>query len=170
MRVDGPLRPAGAWRWLLAIGVGVPLLLGVVLASGAAVSWLTGTGYQAPDQLTVGRVDDFQFASPKFFEDERLWIVRVEAGEVIALYDRGLGSDCTVQWRPRHEFMGRTGWFVDACSGSEYDLVGRCFSEACRGALLDRFAVAVNDGIAIVELKDILPRVPADAAATPLSP
>ena len=156
------------WPW--RIGLSVPLLLGVVLALGAAVSWLTGSGYRAPETLEVGRVDDFAINAPKYFEEERIWIVRLESSEILALSDHGLGSGCPVPWRPRHEFMGQEGWFVDACSGAAYDLIGRCFSQECRGALLGRFAVETTGGEVNVRLKEVVPPVPADLKAEPLNP
>jgi len=157
-------------RWLFAIGLGVPLLLGAVLASGAAVSWLTGSDYRAPEHLVAGRIGEFEVDSPKYFEDERIWIVRLTSGEILALSDHGLGSGCPVPWRPRHEFTGKQGWFVDACSGTAYDLFGRCFSQECRGALLGRFAVDMTGDEVIVRLRDVVSPVSADPQAKPVNP
>jgi hypothetical protein len=150
--------------------LGVPLVLGVVLASGAALSWLTSTDYRAPEKLDVGRADDFAVSAPKYFEEERIWIVRLQSGEILALSDHGLGSGCPIPWRPRHEFIGREGWFVDACTGAAYDLVGRCFSRECQGALLGRFAVDMTGSEVTVRLREVVPPAPANPQAKPVSP
>jgi hypothetical protein len=149
------------WPW--RIGLGVPLLLGLVLSLGALISWL-GDGYEPPEELNAGRVDEFAVGAPKLFEDEDIWLVRAPEGlspvlsrnEFAALYDRGAESGCPLQWRQEFEFMGRRGWFVDACTGSAYDLTGRCASQVCQGALLDRFFVRIQDGSVIVELDRVV--------------
>jgi len=147
------LRPG--WRWLLAIGLGVPLLLGLALTLGALVSWLSD-GYERSDTLEAGRVSEFTVGAPKLYEEEDIWLVRTSEAEFAALYDRGVESGCPLQWRREFEFMYRRGWFVDACTGSAYDLTGRCASQVCNGALLDRFAVQIQDGNVIVELDQVL--------------
>lgn len=161
------LRPG--WRRLLAFGLGVPLLLGLVLALGAVISSLSG-GYEPPDTLNASRADDYPVGAPKLFEDDDVWLVRLPQDDFVALYDRGLESGCPLQWRRDFEFMDRRGWFVDACNGAAYDLTGRCFSDICRGALLDRFAVNVERGNVIVDLRLPERDVPADANPTPVNP
>jgi nitrite reductase/ring-hydroxylating ferredoxin subunit len=161
------LRPG--WRWLLAIGLGVPLLLGLVLAVGVLISLLSN-GYEPSDTLGAGRVSAFTVGAPRLFEEEDIWVVRMSEGEFAALYDRGLESGCPLQWRREFEFMSRRGWFVDACTGSAYDLTGRCFSDPCRSALLDRFAVTVESDNVTVELRRSERALPADANATPVNP
>lgn len=153
MRVESEPEPAWYQRlrdlpWPWRIGLGMPLLLGVVLASGAAVSWLTGSEYRPPEQLVAGRIDEFELNAPKLFEDERIWVVRLDQ-EFIALYDRGTASGCTVPWRPELEFMGRKGWFRDACDGSLFDVSGKCLDGPCQ-ADLARFAVRTSDGGEVV--------------------
>ncbi|MGH2668392.1 MAG: hypothetical protein ACRDH5_04605 [bacterium] len=161
---------APGWRWLLAIGVGVPLLLGLVLASAVAISWLTGSEYERPLDLEAGRAGDYAIAAPKLFEEDDVWVVRLLEGDFLALYDRGLESGCPLQWRSEFGFMDRTGWFVDACTGSAYDLTGRCFSEACRGRPLDRFSATLDGDNVVVDLRVLHRDLPADAAADPVNP
>jgi nitrite reductase/ring-hydroxylating ferredoxin subunit len=146
------------WPW--RFGLGVPLLLGLILAFAVAIAWLTGSGYEPPAELEAGPAADFAIGEPKLFEEDDVWVVRLPEGEFVALYDRGVESGCPLQWRREFEFMSRRGWFVDACTGSAYDLTGRCASEACNDAVLDRFAVQIEDGNVIVELDQVL-RVPA---------
>jgi len=157
------------WRSLLAAGFGVPLLLGIVLATGAAVSWLSG-GYERPDTLDAGRADGFAAQTPQLFEEDDVWLVRLDGENFLALYDYGIESGCPLQWRREFEFMDRTGWFVDACTGTAYDLTGRCFSPPCRGALLDRFSVAVGGGNVAVDLRDLIRDAAQDPDAQPVNP
>jgi hypothetical protein len=158
------------WRWLLAIGVGVPLLLGLVLASAVAISWLTGSEYEPPKQLEAGLAGEYEIGAPRLVEEDDVWVVRSSEGEFIALYDRGLESGCPLQWRPEFEFMGSAGWFVDACSGSAYDLNGRCFSDACRGRLLSRYSLRLDGGRVVIDLRALRRDLPADPNALPVSP
>jgi nitrite reductase/ring-hydroxylating ferredoxin subunit len=142
------------WPW--RVGLGVPLLLGLTLALGALISWLSN-GYEPPETLDAGRVDQFAVGTPKLFEEEDIWLVRTSGGEFVALYDRGVESGCPLQWRQDFEFMARRGWFVDACTGSAYDQTGRCASQVCQGAMLDRFPVRIQDGNVIVALEQVVP-------------
>jgi hypothetical protein len=159
------------WRRLWAIGLGVPLVLGLILASGAAISWLTGSEYERPAEIDAGPVDATQVASPRYFEDDRVWLVRLEAGEFLALYDRAIESaGCPLQWQNDHRFLDRTGWFIDACTGSPYDLTGRCFSEACRGRALGRFSVSTDGGNVVVDLRVLDRDLLADPSADPVNP
>ena len=160
------LRPG---RWLWRMGLGLPILLGLVLALGILVSRFTGSGYEPPEQLTAGRVDEFAVAAPKYFETERFWLVKLESGEILALYDRDTESNCTVPWRPELELLGGKGWFRDACHASIYDLNGRCFSGPClRG--LDRFRVQITDGQVIVKFRELVLGPPLDPNAQPVNP
>ena len=156
-----------SWPW--RIGLGVPLLAGVVLSVGALISLASG-GYEHPKTLDAGPADQFTLGAPKLFDEENVWVVWLAQSEFAALYDRGLESKCPLQWRREFEFMGRAGWFEDTCNGYVYDLAGRCFSDACRGALLDRFNVAVNGGSVEVDLRALQSPAPVDPKATPVTP
>jgi hypothetical protein len=157
------------WRWLVAIAA-VPLLLGIILALGVGISWLTGSEYEPPDELEGGSSAAYKVGLPKLFEEEDVWVVPLPGGDFLALYDRGTESACPLQWSPRHRFQDATGWFVDACTGSVYDLTGRCFSEGCRGDALSRFAVAVSSGSVVVDLRELDRSPPPDASAGPVNP
>lgn len=163
------IRRLGDLPWPWRIGLGVPLLAGAAIALGAGVSLLSG-GYERPDTLEAGRVEEYAVGAPRLFEDDDVWVVRLAEGEFLALYDRGLESGCPLQWRLEFEFMGRTGWFVDACNGVAYDLVGGCFSEPCRGESLDRFNVSIASDNVIIELRELVAGPALDPQATPVSP
>ena len=155
------------WPW--RIGLGVPLLAGAAIALGAVVSLLSG-GYERPDTLEAGRVEEYAVGAPRLFEEDDVWVVRLAEGEFLALYDRALESGCPLQWRREFEFRERTGWFVDACNGAAYDLRGRCYSDICLGASLDRFAVTIGDGNVTVALRELTRGEPFDPGAEPVSP
>ena len=160
-------RRLATWPW--RIGLGVPLLAGAVLAIGALIS-LTSGGYEPPKTLDAGPVDQFTIGAPKLFEDEDIWVVPLRLTEYVALYDRGLESKCPLQWRREFKFMGGTGWFEDTCNGYVYDLAGRCFSDACRGAQLDRFNVDVSGGSVVVDLRALQSPAAPNPQAPPLNP
>jgi len=161
---------ASRFPWPWRIGLGVPILLGLILASAVVISWLTGSEYKPPEQLEVGAAGDYETAAPKLFEEEDVWVVQLPGGEFLALYDRGLERGCPLQWRREFDFMDRSGWFVDACTGSAYDVTGRCFSDACRGRPLDRFSATIDGGNVIVDLRVLHRDLPADANAAPVNP
>lgn len=151
-------RPWNALRWLWAMGLGLPLLLGLVLLIGIAISFLTPRR-DTSELIQVGPFDRFQVASPVLFEEEGIWIVRRENDEILALYDRDPVSSCRVFWRPSFEFMGRAGWFQDSCLGSIYDVEGHCVEGPCRRGL-DRFDVFRQAASVIVNLADLEPGPP----------
>jgi hypothetical protein len=157
------LEAAARLPWPWRVGLGVPLLLGLVLTLGALISWLSD-GYEPPETLNAGRVDTFTVGMPRLYEEEDIWVVRLSEREFVALYDRGVESGCPLQWRPEFEFMSHRGWFVDTCTGLAYDLTGRCVPEVCQTATLDRFRINTQGGSVIVELEPVI-RNPASRPA-----
>jgi len=148
-------RPGRRMRWLWGIGVGFPLLMGLVIALIVLMAWITG-GYEPPVEWDAGSLEDFEPGLPAFVETsgaDRFWVVRLESGEVLALGDRDPESRCSVSWRPEYEFMGEKGWFRDACRGSTYDITGQCSAGPCvRG--MGRLDVRVEEGRVIVALRE----------------
>ena len=169
-RASAVIRRTASLPWPWRFGIGVPLLLGLMLASAVGISWLTGSGYQPSATLEAGRVDEYAIAAPKLFEDDDIWVVRLSDGEFLALYDRGLERGCPLQWRREFSVMDRAGWFVDACTGAAYDLTGRCFSDACRGRSLDRFSTSLDGDNVVVDLRVVERELPVDASAAPVNP
>ena len=140
-------------RWVWAMGLGVPILLGLVLVGLALMAVYTDPGYRAPKEINAGSLAAFPASAPKFYEDQRFWLVKLPSGEAIALYDRDPISGCTVPWNPNLEFMGRKGWFHDACSPSLYDLQGACFDGPCEIGL-NRLRTEIVDGEIVVYLRE----------------
>lgn len=163
------LRPGQKLRWLWGVGLGLPIMLGGVLVVGILISLFTGNHYKPPERLDVGLETNYVVNAPKYFETERIWIVRLDETNFEALYDRDPHSNCTVPWTPGLEFMGKRGWFHDACQGSLYDLLGRCYNGPCEVGL-ERFPAVVENGRVFAKLQE-LSRGPArDLSATPLNP
>ena len=156
------------WRWLNSMGLAIPLIAGLVLTLLIALL-LVSNRYQAPEEVSAGPVTDYEVGAPIFFEDERFWIVKMPGNEIIALYDRDPVTGCTVPWDPNHRFMGVTGWFRDACSGSTYDYSGACFDGQC-GIGLNRLNVRIEGGEVFVDPRDGVSGALRDDTAEPLSP
>jgi hypothetical protein len=113
--------------------------------------------------LTLGMLAEFSVDSPQYFDEAHVWVVRLEAGEVLAL---DAESPCPIEWQPGYEFLGRTGWFVGC--GIVRDLTGRCFSKVCDLQGLARFPTEVKGGVLTVDLGKTLP--PWDLNAEPANP
>jgi hypothetical protein len=158
------------WRWLMSMGIAVPLIAGVVLLILAAITFIS-PNYHATRERDVGVESDFTVGQPKFYEHDRFWVVRLAPGEVIALYDRDPISGCTVPWNKNLEVLGVKGWFRDACSDSTYDLGGNCFYGPCLIGM-NRLPVATDatNGHLIVDLKDGGHGALRDDNAVPVSP
>lgn len=73
----------------------------------------------------------------------RLWIVKLDSGEVLALSARDPHPHgCNVAWRPDLETAGHTGWFRELCLGSTYSLNGvKALGPSPRG--MDRYETRV---------------------------
>jgi len=139
------------WRWLNRFGLAVPLIIGAFLAVLVAITAISPR-YQSPQTVNAGPMGDYDVAAPVFFEEERFWLVQPTAGEFIALYDRDPITGCTVPFDKNREFLGRTGWFRDACSESSYDLTGACFGGACIIGM-NRLDLEIVDGEITVDTR-----------------
>jgi hypothetical protein len=158
-----------AWRRLSALGVAIPLLMGVVLVALVLMSF-TRDAYTPPELVTAGTVNQYEPGEPKLFEDEKIWMVRLPGNDVmLALYGADPVSRCLATWDPSYTFRGITGWFRDTCRGSSYDLEGRCFEGPCEAGL-SRFKVTLQQADVIVSLTDLGPGPPRDDNAEPLAP
>lgn len=160
--------PARGIRWLWAMGLGVPIILGLALIVIVVVS-LVSPRYKPPEMISVGDITRFDLGSPVYFEEQRFWLVRLPSESVIALYSIDPESSCPVTWRPDLEFMGARGWFRDPCHGSTYDLEGKCLSGPCiRG--MDRVGVLMQRSEVLVKVREVSNGPPVDFYATPLTP
>lgn len=118
------------WRWLLSMGLAVPLIAGVALALLAVGTWVSPR-FIATRSVDIGPAADYAVGQPVYHESDRFWVVKLPSQEVIALYDRDPLTGCTVPWDAKYSLLGVTGWFRDACSRSVYDLQGACFAGPC---------------------------------------
>jgi Rieske Fe-S protein len=113
-----------------------------LLVVASVVAWPSAPSRDAARWAPVASLDDLRVNEPVHVKAHGLWLVKLESGELLALYERDPHLGCSVPWRPDFEFMGKKGWFRNPCHGETYDLLGRCFSGPCvRG--LDRFPVRV---------------------------
>ncbi|HVP05959.1 MAG TPA: hypothetical protein VMT90_09815 [Dehalococcoidia bacterium] len=127
----GRINPAlRGWRWLLSVGLGVPLIAGAALVLLVIITWVSPR-YEATRSVNIGPASTYAVGQPVYHESDRFWVVKVPSGEVLALYDRDPITGCTVPWDPNYVFLGVKGWFRDACSRSVYDMQGACFDGPC---------------------------------------
>ncbi len=138
------------------------------LAVLLAVLWPRG---EPSPIVAAGQVDDFALGSVTHFEKWHFFLVRLEDGSFLALYDRASGHlDDPIEWRPDFEFNGVRGWFRSPMHAETYDIVGElAFGPASRS--MDRFPVAVVNGEVQVN-KDVRlcapgPTLPGDGCVIP---
>jgi hypothetical protein len=144
---------ARGWRWLFTMGLGVPLIGGLVVVLLIVITWVSPR-YEATRTVNVGPASDYAVGSPVYHESDRFWVVKLPSGEMLALYDRDPVTGCTVPWDPEYVFLGVAGWFRDACSRSVYDMQGACFDGPCVIGL-NRLAIATEtNGDLIVNMQD----------------
>jgi hypothetical protein len=157
------------WRWLMAMGIGVPLIAGLAIILLAAITYLS-PNYHATRQTDVGQPSNYAIGAPVYYETQRFWVVKITEGQIIALYDRDPISGCTVPWNKDLQVLGAKGWFRDACSDSTYDLSGSCFFGPCQIGL-NRLAVSTAaNGDIIVDMTDGGRGALRDDAARPIVP
>ncbi len=130
------------WRWLMAMGIGVPLIAGLALILLAAITWVS-PHYHASQQTDVGPQSSLAIDAPVFYSVQGFWVVKIAENSVIALYNRDPVSGCSLEWRSDFVALGQRGWFHDACSESVYDLSGSCFAGPCQIGL-NRLAVSTG--------------------------
>jgi Rieske Fe-S protein len=126
------------------------LLLGIVALSGVvlATAWPRGVHVDQIEHthwVRLASVDGLEVDHPVRNIEQRLWLVKLRDGSVIALSQKSTHLGCTVPWREEFVFDGVRGWFRDPCSGTTYDLNGfRVFGPAPRG--LDQYPVRIVNG------------------------
>ena len=123
------------------------VLLGAFAVGGVALAsaWPEHASKMPNTWVDVGRAADLKVDTPQPVPGDHLWLVKLQTGEILALYRADPRLGCTVPWRPDFEFRGITGWFRNPCHSETYDLTGTCFSGPCiRG--LDRFPVQIANG------------------------
>ena len=128
----------------------VLILLGIFAVGGVmlATAWPTGGNVDQSTHgtwVSVAKADDLQVDEPLRSIEHKLWLVKLDTGEILALWTRDPRLGCTVPWRPDFKFKGITGWFRNPCHSQTYDLTGTCFDGPCiRG--LDRFETRIVNG------------------------
>jgi nitrite reductase/ring-hydroxylating ferredoxin subunit len=151
MSVDSDHLPilTRGWRRLSALGLAIPLTIGLALVVLVAMT-LVSDGYKAPQVLDAGAVEDYDIGVPHEFEHDDFWLVRTAPQEFVAIYDRDPVSGCALVWGPGYQALGRTGWFRDACTTSTYDLTGACFDGPC-GIGLNTYDIKIENGRVTVD-------------------
>jgi hypothetical protein len=157
------------WRWLMAMGIGVPLIAGLAIMSLAVITYVS-PNYHATRQTDVGPPAKYKIDAPVFYSVQGFWVVKLTENSIIALYNRDPITGCNLEWRSDFETLGLRGWFHDACSESVYDLSGSCFFGPCQIGL-NRLAVSTaTNGDIVVDMTDGGRGAVRDDAARPIVP
>jgi len=160
------------WRWLMAMGIGVPLIAGLALVALVVITWVSPR-YEATRTANIGPASKYAIGKPIYDETDpngRFWIVKLPDSQVVALYDLDPTTGCTVPWDENYVFMGIKGWFRDACSRSVYDMQGACFDGPC---VIGMNRLAVNEdanGTLVVDMDNGGAGPVRTPGATPLVP
>lgn len=156
--------------WPLAAMVSVSSALTLAFLSWGVLETDLGTGDAAADWVRVADTDDLKVRQPLTVQEREVHLVRLDSGEILALWDKDPHLGCRVPWDPWFSFMGRTGWFRNPCHAETYDLTGACFFGPCpRG--LDRFPVMTLGEDVFVDFGTVIEGPPlSQAASTPLTP
>ena len=146
-------------RRALILGAALLSVVGV-LGALVAFSWPDDPAPPRYEWVDLGQASSVPDNEPVHNQEHRLYLVRTQSGEVLALSRRSthLGSThlgCTVVWRPDREFNDHKGWFGDPCGGSLWTLGGeRAFGPAPRD--MDRYPLAIVNGEVIVDVRNRL--------------
>lgn len=142
---------------LLRVAVALAVLTAIVVVIGVAFDQ-GDKARPARAGFDAGAESAFDVASVNYFEQQHLYLVRLQSGEFVALYDRSpkqqeLGGDSTCRVRydesaqlgPLEQLPGMTGVLVENCAGarSVWRLDG-AFSFGGGYGALDRFGVSVD--------------------------
>lgn len=170
--------------------LGLAAIFGFFAAVGLLLYFKPGSNSPAPDIFVAGPVSGFAPGSVSYFQTEHLYIVRLQDGAVIALYDldprmQALHEestdkawlDCRALIVPDEVSLNSLGSppigfedrvFREPCHGSTWDAAGRRLFGPTPGDL-DRFPVRVVDDSVHVDVGNRRCMNPVSAAA-PCSP
>ncbi len=152
-------RPRNPWPRLLALG---GFVLVIVLGFGACLVSFVSTGAAAELRvpLTQLQPDVPRFepvtrwgADPQGFT-YGAWIIESSEGQAVALFNRNVGSTCTVEWLPMAQVGQTTGIFRDRCDGTAFDISGAPIDGAA-ARHLDHFELEVVAAEVVVNVKTL---------------
>jgi nitrite reductase/ring-hydroxylating ferredoxin subunit len=163
--------PPRAWRLSRRI---VPLaMLGAITVAAmvvaAAVAWPSDVTVPQSPVATLANVNDLNVNEPVKVFDYRLYLVKLESGEILALSQKDPHLGCTVPFGPEYTFEGKTGWFRNPCHGETYDLRGVCYDGPCRRGL-DRYETVIVGGKVQVNTANLIEGPPVAARGEPVNP
>lgn len=159
----------------------VALGLGAILAFFAAVGLVLylkpGGDAPVPDEAVIfvaGPLEEFEPGTASYFRLEHLYVLRMQDGALLALYDLGprmqarvnrgdeTALECRVEFVEDEDNLTRLGdpppgfedrVFREPCDGSVWDAAGRHLFGPASGDL-DRFPLGVVDGVVRVDVSE----------------
>ncbi|MEX2237337.1 MAG: hypothetical protein WEB00_07370 [Dehalococcoidia bacterium] len=107
-------------------GLAMLLIFGGFLIVGVFVALVF---LQPSAKQDVGRALTYEFGSVTRFPSNNYYLVRLDSGEFLALYDRDTGPDarrrgCRITFDEEQSVAGETGVFVGDCTGSAWSMSG----------------------------------------------
>ena len=154
-------------------GCALRVLIAIVVLTAMVV--VIGTIFDQGDSadqpvrgFDAGLASDFPLADVQQFDEQHLFIVRLQDGEFLALYDKSskqqeLGGDCRLRFDDKallgtlEPLRGFTGAFVEDCESLRSRSVWRVdgvYSFGSNWGDMDRYSTSVNaDGHLIVDTR-----------------
>ena len=136
----------------------IAIIAGILTAASLALiafAWPATPSEPANQWVRLARAEELPVNEPVVVREHRLFLVKLESGEVLALSRRDPRLGCTVPWRPDFEFQGKKGWFRNPCHSQTYDVTGHCVFGPCARDL-DRYPVAIVNGEVLVDVRNVL--------------
>lgn len=94
--------------------------------------------------ITSGSVDDFPPGSVTHISNGRFYLVRLQDGGFLAIYQRCTHLGCSVPWDQNEQ------QFICPCHSSRFDLQGSVLNPPAPGPL-DLFSLKIDSGLILVD-------------------
>jgi nitrite reductase/ring-hydroxylating ferredoxin subunit len=126
-------------------------MVALMIAAGAATIVMNAWPKSEDAVVLAGTLDEIEPGSVRHFEKDGFFLVSLEDGSFLALYDEATGHlNDPIEWKPDFEFQGVRGWFRSPWHNETYDREGNLmFGPAARG--MDRHKVSFAGRSVIVD-------------------
>lgn len=140
-------------RNFLQMGIGTVSALALLEFSGASLAFMQPRPLAGEfgSIVNAGPVESFPVNSVTHFPHGRFYLVRLQDGDFLALYQRCTHLGCTVSWEANQNH------FFCPCHASSFDQAGEVENPPAPRDL-DTFAVTLKDGSVLVDTSNIQTR------------